>query len=166
HEGNPVPSRHATAEELLALCGVVGEFPGTTLEFIPAPAPFDHDKFDVMAAMSRTANRPINWNVLAVYAKNGEVVEHQLAGSDYAAEQGGRVVALTLPDSQRNRLNFRSGFILDILPGWDRLMALPEDEKLAMLADPAGRAEMDRLAQSQEGPLRSIANWRHYIVLE
>lgn len=166
HLGNPVPSRHATADELIALCQVVSEFPGTTLEFIPAPPPFDDDLFDLMAAMSRAADRPINWNVLPVYSKNREVVERQLLGSDHAADRGGRVVALTLPDSQRNRLNFKSGFILDILPGWETLMARPDDEKLAMLRDPAGRAEMDRLAQTQEGPLRSIANWRQYIVLE
>ncbi|MBV9659627.1 MAG: amidohydrolase family protein [Acidimicrobiales bacterium] len=166
HLGNPVPSRHASAEELIALSAVTGEFPGTTLEFIPAPAPFDTDLFELMASMSRAADRPINWNVLPVYSKNTPVVEQQLAGSDYAANLGGRVVALTLPDSQRNRLNFRSGFILDILPGWERLMALPDDEKLAMLADPAGRAEMDRLAQSMEGPLRAIANWRQYRLVD
>ena len=166
HHGTPVPSRHASAEELVALCSVVGEFPGTTLEFIPAPPPFEDDMFELMASMSRAANRPINWNVLPVYSKNREVVERQLLGSDHAADRGGRVVALTLPDSQRNRLNFKSGFILDILPGWDSIMALPDADKLAMLSDPVGRAEMDRLAQSQDGPLRSIANWRQYIVLE
>jgi N-acyl-D-aspartate/D-glutamate deacylase len=94
------------------------------------------------------------------------VVEHQLAGSVKARSLGGRVVALTLPDSQRNRVNFRAGFILDILPGWEQLMALPDEEKLHMMADPAGRARMDAMAQSQEGPLRSIANWGGYIVLE
>jgi N-acyl-D-aspartate/D-glutamate deacylase len=166
HRGDKVPSRHATAEELIALSAVVGEFPGTTLEFIPDPPPFGEDKFELMAKMSRVANRPINWNLLPVYSRNGDVVEHQLRGSDYAASLGGRVVALTLPDSQRNRINFRSGFVLDILPGWERLMALGDEEKLAMLRDPAGRAEMDSLAQSQEGPLRSIAHWAQYIILE
>lgn len=166
HTGTPVPSRHASRDELVALCSVVSEFPGTTLEFIPGVAPFDDERFDLMAAMSRAANRPINWNVLAVYSENVDVVDHQLRGSDYAAERGGRVVALTLPDSFRIRLNFLSGFILDILPGWDRLMALPVEEKLAMLRDPSGRAEMDRLAQSQTGPQRSIANWATYTLTE
>ena len=166
HNGDPVPSRHATSDELVELCSVVGEFPGTTLEFIPAPPPFEESNFELMAAMSRAANRPINWNVLAVYSRNAEVVERQLAGSDLARALGGRVVALTLPDSQRNRLNFKSGFILDILPGWDKLMALPDTEKLMMLADPIGRLRMDELAQSQEGPLRSIANWGQYLIVE
>lgn len=166
HEGNPVPSRHATPDELVALCEVTGEFPGTTLEFIPAPPPFGDEMFELMAAMSRAANRPVNWNVLPVYSKNPEVVARQLAGSDHAARLGGRVVALTLPDSQRNRINFKAGFILDILPGWERLMALPDQDKLGMLSDPGSLAEMDRMAQTQEGPLRAIANWRQYIIVE
>ena len=33
-DGNPVPSRSATEEELLSLCDVTGSLPGTTLEFI------------------------------------------------------------------------------------------------------------------------------------
>jgi N-acyl-D-aspartate/D-glutamate deacylase len=93
-------------------------------------------------------------------------VDHQLTGGDYAAARGGRVVALTLPDTFRLRLNFQSGFILDILPGWDKLMALPAAEKLARLRDPAGRAEMDSLAQSLEGPTRAIGNWASYVLLE
>jgi len=166
HFGEPVPSRHATEEELLALCSVVGEHPGTTLEFIPGTSPFRDEQFDTMAAMSRVANRPLNWNVLAVYARNAEMVDHQLAGSDRAAERGGRVVALTLPDTLRTWLNFRSGFILDILPGWESLMALPDSEKLARLSDPATRAEWDRLAQSEQGPTRSIAHWAAYLIVE
>jgi N-acyl-D-aspartate/D-glutamate deacylase len=45
-------------------------------------------------------------------------------------------------------------------------MALPEAEKLARLADPATRAEWDRLAQTAEGPTRSIANWSVYRIVE
>ncbi len=166
HFGHPVPSRHAVQGELIALCSVVAEHPGTTLEFIPGVAPFGEEQFDTMAAMSRAANRPLNWNVLQVYSRNADLVDHQLSGSDWAAERGGRVLALTLPDTLRTWLNFRSGFVLDILPGWEGLMALPEAEKLARLADPATRAEWDRLAQTAEGPTRSIANWSVYRIVE
>jgi N-acyl-D-aspartate/D-glutamate deacylase len=166
HVGAPVPSRHATREELLSLCAVVKEFPGTTLEFIPQVGPFTPETFDVMAAMSVAANRPLNWNLLQVQSQNWETVQHQLTGGDIAEARGGRVLALTLPDTFRLRLNMRSGFILDILPGWDRLMALPPAEKLAMLRDPAGRAEMDALGQSAPGAMKSLANWTNYTLLE
>jgi N-acyl-D-aspartate/D-glutamate deacylase len=165
HLGEPVPSRHASRQELVALCSVLEEFPGTTLEFIPAVGTFEEDVFDLMAEMSRAANRPLNWNLLQVYAKTSEYVDHQLTGGDYAAAHGGRVLALTLPDSFRLRVNFRTGFVFDSLPGWSKLMALPPEEKLAMLADPAGRAEMNRLAQSV-GNQRTIAHWGEYVLAE
>ena len=166
HTGNPVPSRCSTEAELIALCSVVSEFPGTQLEFIPAVGQFSDDTFRLMGRMSAAANRPLNWNLLQVYTQNWDLVQHQLAGYDIAAAEGGRVLALTLPDTFRLRLNFTSGFILDILPGWDSLMALPVDEKLRQLRDPAIRAEWNRLAQSIEGVQRSIANWSGYRLLE
>ena len=54
-DGEPVPSRHATAEELLALCRVTGEQPGTSLEFIPTTGDFTERHLDVMARMSAAA---------------------------------------------------------------------------------------------------------------
>ena len=166
HHGRAVPSRWSSRDEVLALCGVVGEFEGTTLEFIPQVGELRDDAIDLMAAMSRAANRPLNWNFIQVYGQNKDFVDHQLTAGDYAADHGGRVVALTLPDSFRMRLNFKSGFVLDILNGWDTLMALPNDEKLAMLRSPEGRARMDELAQSTEDPIRSIANWKAYVLVE
>ena len=166
HTGVPVPSRHGSRKELIALCAVVEEFPGTTLEFIPAVGEFAQETFELMGDMSAAANRPLNWNLLQVYAQNWDLVQHQLKGFDIAAERGGKVIALTLPDTFRIRLNFKSGFILDILNGWDELMALPDDVKLTMMRDPKGREEMNRLAQSTQGPTRSIGNWGAYILLE
>jgi len=166
HTGRPVPSRHATRDELVALCAVVREFPGTTLEFIPAVGMFDTAVFELMGDMSAAADRPLNWNLLQVYAQNWDLVQHQLAGYDIAASRGGQVLALTLPDTFRLRLNLISGFVLDILPGWDALMALPKDEKIRQLADPGRRAEWNRLAQSDQGLTRAIANWASYVLLQ
>jgi N-acyl-D-aspartate/D-glutamate deacylase len=166
HTGTPVPSRHATRDELVALCGVVADHPGTTLEFIPAVGEFSRETFELMGDMSAAADRPLNWNLLQVYAQNWDFVQHQLAGFDVAAARGGTVLALTLPDTFRLRINLASGFIFDILNGWDRLMALPVEEKLRQLCDPDARAEWDRLAQSTEGPTRAIGHWANYVLLE
>ncbi len=166
HEGNPVPSRLASREELLALCTEVSHHEGTTLEFIPAVGEFSREVFELMGDMSAAANRPLNWNILLVNTQNWDLVQHQLAGSDIAAARGGQVLALTLPDTFRLRLNFKSGFILDILDGWNKLMALPDEAKLEMLASPDGRARMNSMAQSTQGPTRAIGNWGGYILLE
>ena len=162
HEGEPVPSRHASPEELLALCSVVKEFPGTTLEFIPGIAPFTEELFDMMSKMSVAAQRPLNWNMLQVYGQNRAQTDHQLRASDWAAERGGRVVALTLPDSFRLRLTFLSGFVLDILPNWAKFVTLPVDERLAILRNPERRAELNEWAQSAPEAQRPIANWASY----
>ncbi|MGE0881750.1 MAG: amidohydrolase family protein [Acidimicrobiia bacterium] len=166
HVGRPVPSRFAAPEEFVAFARATGEFEGSALEFIPQVGEMREDSMALMAEMSRVANRPLNWNVLQVTARNRDFVEHQLSASDYAAARGGRVVALTSPDSVRLRVNFDSGFTLDTLPGWPALMALPKAAKLEMMRDPAGRAEMDRLAQSIGGKQRSVAHWGAYILVE
>jgi N-acyl-D-aspartate/D-glutamate deacylase len=116
----------------------------------------------MMAAMSREAQRALNWNVLQVYGQNVEQQEHQLSASDYAATHGGKVLALTLPDSFRLRLTFLSGFILDILPNWAKFVTLPIADRLATLRNPAKRAELNEWAQSAPPAQKSIANWAAY----
>ena len=166
-DGQPVPSRFATREELLRLARVVGEHPGTTLEFLPAVGAFEESHKDIMAAMSATANRPLNWNVLAVSSYNRELCDGQLDASDYAAQRGGRVVALTLPQTMTLRLNLVSGFIFDALPGWSAVIALPLEERMRRFADPAVRAELDRRANSDEaGFFRFFAAWERLVIDE
>jgi N-acyl-D-aspartate/D-glutamate deacylase len=157
-DGNPVPSRFATPDELVTLAGVAGDHPGTTLEFIPTVGPFAREHVDLMGDMSAAANRPLNWNVLVVAAGNDGYVD-QLAASDRAAERGGRVLALTVPCVMQLHLNFRSGFLFDALPGWGPTMALPVDEKRAALADPRERARLREAAESETGLFSRLLRW-------
>ena len=132
-EGQPVPSRSASREELLALAAAVRAHPGTQLEaIIPGClSGFTDDDIALLTDMSIAADRPLNWNVLGVSAGNPEGHEKQLRASEVAAERGGRVVALTLPHSTKIRLSFLSGFVLDGLPGWRETMHLPVAERHA-----------------------------------
>jgi N-acyl-D-aspartate/D-glutamate deacylase len=164
-DGDMVPSRYANEDELFALCGVVGHHPGTTLEFIPCVGMFEDYAPEVMTRMSRAANRPLNWNVLFVSAGNEAMAEHNLAGSDYAAEHGGRVLALTMPDAPSPRICFDNGFLLDTIPGWQKPMTLPHDEKKAMLASREGRTALLDAAGEGNG-LVGIANWPIYVINE
>ncbi|MEZ5217050.1 MAG: amidohydrolase family protein [Ilumatobacteraceae bacterium] len=157
-EQNMVPSRYGTRDELIALCTVLADFPGTSIEFIPKVGPFGDDVAQLMADMSVAAKAPLNWNVLAVGAKNLDESLEKLGTSDVAAARGGKVVGLTAPMSLDFRLSFVSGFILDAVPGWEEAMLLPVEEKLALFRDPSERARLNELAQAPN-PIRHFTNW-------
>ena len=166
-DGRPVPSRSATDEELLALASVVGEFPGTTVEFLPGVSVFKDADMERMTQLSLAAQRPVNWNLLVPNAAAPDVCRAQLAAGDYAKARGGRVVALAIAQPITIRLNFLSAFVLDALPGWADIVRLPLDERMKALRDPAVRAEMDRRANSDEaGLLKGLARWGTYRIVE
>ncbi len=159
-DGDPVPSRAATKEELIALCETTGTHEGTTLEFIPSVGGFEEEHLQLMADMSKAADRPLNWNVLVPTSARADYAWEALKAGDYAAARGGKVLALTVPDTMKTFLSFRSGFVLDALPGWAKTMALAPTEKLEALSDPAERARLAEGAASPEaGLLRGLANW-------
>jgi len=166
-DGNPVPSRAATPDEMVRLAACVRDFPGTQLELIIPGClnGFTDDEVDLMTGMSVAAQRPLNWNVLGVSATSNH--EHQLDAGTRAAERGGRVVALTLPQGMKIRLSFLTGFVLDGLPGWRETFALPVPERIRALSDPATRARLDEGAHSKEaGVLAGLANWSRLEVIE
>ena len=120
-----------------------------------------------MATMSLLADRPVNWNVLGVSAMNPDGAWSQLAAGTAAAERGATVVALTLPHTMQMRLSFEHGAILDGLPGWREVFALPFDERIAAFSDPETRRRLDAGAQSDEaGILRHLAVWDRLIIEE
>ena len=164
-EGDMVPSRYATEDEIIALCRVVSNYPGTTVEFIPGVGSFEEYAPELMTRMSLAANRPVNWNVLFVSAGNEAMAEHNLAASDYAAERGATVLALTMPDAPSPRICFDNGFLLDTIPGWQKPMTLPHDEKKTMLARAEGRVALREAAGDGKG-LVGIANWPIYVINE
>ena len=150
-DGRPVPSSSASFEELVALAGAVRSHPGTTLEFIPAIGPIPEDRMQLMADMSVAADRPLNWNLLGSLASE-EIYEQQLAASDLAAEQGGHVVALTLPDMMR----MRSSTLLPGLPGWRPVVALDGPGRRAAAADPETRASLRAGAEKVASRARGV----------
>jgi N-acyl-D-aspartate/D-glutamate deacylase len=159
-DGNRVPSRVADRAEVVALSAVCRSFPGTSLEFIPhVTSAFDEEALSMMAEMSRVAQRPLNWNVLPVTAATADDVEAKLGAGTYAAEHGGRVVALTTPMTVSSRLTFSTGFLLDAMPGWDAVLWLPHEQKMRALADPAVRARLAAGAASPDNPLPHITDW-------
>jgi N-acyl-D-aspartate/D-glutamate deacylase len=165
-EGRPVPSRHAGADEIVALAGVCSEFEGTSLEFLPrAAGPFEPDEIELMIRMTVAAQRPLNWNIMSVTARNLPDWLTKLEVGDRARERGGKVVGLVIPNSPAARFTFRSGFVLDALPGWREPMALQPGAKLVMLRDPEQRRRLNELAQ-QPNPMAHLARWGEKVITE
>ena len=165
-EGRPVPSRHAGAEEIVELAAVCREFPGTSLEFLPVSnGPFDDEVSELMIRMTVAAQRPLNWNIMSVTAKNLPGWLDKLALSDRARARGGKIIGLVIPNSPAARFTFRSGFVLDALPGWREPMALPPEVKLVMLRDPEQRRRLAEAA-AQPSPMSHLANWGSKVIVE
>jgi N-acyl-D-aspartate/D-glutamate deacylase len=166
-DGEPVPSRAASRDELLALCSVLVDFPGTQVEFLPTNENFGDEHLDVMASMSLASGRPLNWNVYIPRGNQPDQCARKLSASDYARERGAQVFALTYPDVIRARMTFLgAGF--DPMPGWAPVMALASSEKLAALQDPEVRARLLAGSQSPEaGNYRdTVADWANMTVAE
>lgn len=164
-DGDAVPSRHASETELVELCSVLRDTSAVALEFIPTIERFDEEVYQLLTDMSVAADRPLNWNVIFANARQADVIEEKLQASDFAAEQGGRVIALTAPMPAESRLCFESGFLLDTLHGWSEPMALPNEEKLALLSDPERRNELNEDAQKPSA-FRGVARWERLTVGE
>ncbi|MGI9603006.1 MAG: N-acyl-D-amino-acid deacylase family protein, partial [Acidimicrobiales bacterium] len=162
-DGNPVPSRHASKEEMLTLARQVRDFEGTTVEFLPGVG-WGEEEANYMADLSLAANRPVNWNVMAPTAQNAAGAYKQLAATDIARERGAEVIALTVPQPMTIRINLDSGFVFDALHNWAPFFRLSKAEKLAFLDDPAKRKQFGEDAQHPDSPMRRLANWEYFTV--
>ncbi len=166
-DGNPVASRHASEDELLALCAAVGEHEGTFLEGIVQGCldKFADDEIELLAAMTAAAGRPINWNVLTIDSRAPERVPRQLEASKRAREVGGRIVALTMPVLVPMNMSFLTHCALMLIPGWSEVMTLPVPERIAKLSDPAVRADLYAKANSKDaGVFRRLGNFGRYVL--
>lgn len=167
-DGKPVPSRASNRTEILTLAAAVREHPGTSLEFIidGCLSKFKDEEIDLMVEMSVRADRPLNWNVMGVNARN-RTYEHQLSAGSRARERGGKIVALTMPTLGGLKMSFHDFCALFLIPGWGEVMDLPVPERIEKMKDPAIRKKMDELARSKDaGVLRDLARWDAYEIGE
>ena len=164
-DGAPVASRFASDEEVVALCSVVSEHEGTTLEYVTdgCMQGFTEEELDLMVAMSRAARRPLNWNVLTIDSADPDRYREQLGASVRAAEHGARVVALTMPVLVGMNMSFLNYCALNMLPDWGEVLGLPVAERMARLAEPRTRAHLaERAASPDAGVFSRLTGWGGY----
>jgi N-acyl-D-aspartate/D-glutamate deacylase len=166
-DGQPVASRWATPDELVALCRVVEQHAGTTLEGMTDGCldRFEEDEIELFIAMSAAAKRPLNWNVLTVDSREPGRIPHQLGAGDRAAEAGARIVALTMPVLVPMNMSFLNHCGLFLIPGWSDVLGLPVPERMAELRKPEVRARMlEQSAAPEAGVFKRLADFANYII--
>ena len=166
-DGQPVPSRWASNEEVLALAVRSRDHDGTSIEAIVSGCldMFSDDEIELLSKMSAAGHRPLNWNVLTIDSRVPQRVPRQLEAGTRSAELGGRVVALTMPTIVPMNMSFGTYCALFMIPGWGDVMSLPAPQRIEKLRDPAVRAELDAKANSPDaGVFRRLAAWGAYII--
>jgi N-acyl-D-aspartate/D-glutamate deacylase len=168
-DGKPVPSRHASEEELLTLCEVTGGLEGTTLEFITDGClqGFADEEVDLMTRMSLRAGRPLNWNVFTIDSTEPDRFANQLRAQETAAEKGAQVVALTMPTLVGMTMSFLTYSPIHQLPGWNDVLSLPLEQRMAALRKPEVRKALLAGAHSPEaGVFARVADFPNFRIGE
>lgn len=147
-DGIAVPSRFATREELIAICEVLSEYPGTCIEFTPQGllSGVKKEDFELMGQLSRAAGgRPINWNALIdIYGHPG-YWRKELEMMEEENRQGARIFAINSCFPIDADFCFATaGNLFDDYPHWSKALSAPLPERKAMLADPEYRAKMKK----------------------
>jgi N-acyl-D-aspartate/D-glutamate deacylase len=142
YEGQPVPSRWATRDEILTLSRVVRDRPGTWLELVFGVDTFTEKEYSLATDMSLAAQRGLNWNLLVAVSSRKASYFSQLKAGDYANDRGAKVYALVTATPPKVIFNFATGVLIEGIPDWGDVMGLPHAEKRRALADPAMRKRL------------------------
>jgi N-acyl-D-aspartate/D-glutamate deacylase len=166
-EGNPIPSRWATDDEVYALASVVSEFEGTCLEFQPNNlGPFSEAEIERMTHVAVVGQRPLNWNLFLSVGDQYERHVSHLSASDHARKHGAHVTALASCQPMTTRINLYTGFIFDLFNGWEPTMRLPVEQRQQALADPEVRRGLSEGLATQTGMMAMMSDFSKWKIDE
>ncbi len=140
--GEPVPTRLAGNDERLALARTLGEFNRGVIEILP-PSVAKPDEADRqhLREVALTSGRPVFF--LVFDAETRGYVEG-------AAREGAQLYALLRAIPFNPRFTLKKTTFFSNLDGWDVIMELPLEERLAVLANPEKRAELREAAMKRQ----------------
>lgn len=150
-DGREVPSNHASADEIVALCSVLAEFDHGAIEFISRTFTAGYDEADreLILRMYEASGRPVE---LGPLVPNGDTPRGWQKALEFVEEARGRGVRLH-PQFMTNRSGFHlklsDTFAFDELLAWREVLCLDGEARMDALRDPAVR---DRLREEWDSP--------------
>jgi len=156
-DGREVPSNHASADEIIALCSVLAEFDHGAIEVIPRSfaAGYDAKDRELIHAMYRASGKPIELNILTPTPQHPMGWQNALEFCRESFQQGVRVHPQFTTNKLELHLKLSDTFVFDEMPAWREVLTAPEPTRSQRLADPACRARLQ--AEWDDGEARAVA---------
>ena len=151
-EGKPVPSNIASADELVALAGVLAEFESPVIEIAPhssLPGYTDADR-ELLRRMAAASGATVHVNIVDRFPGFQDGWQRNLAVAEEARADGLRIHPMFRANTQGFLFCLADTFLFDDLPRFRAALADPEQ-----LRDPVVRAEIDH--ELETTPNRTIA---------
>jgi N-acyl-D-aspartate/D-glutamate deacylase len=150
-DGRPVPSNHASPDEIVALCAVLAEFDRGAIEIIPRSFLEGYDAADraLLLAMYRASGKPIELSPLVPSSTHPLGWQRALDWLREVNAQGARMYPMASINKLEAHLRLCDTFLFDEIPIWRDVLCLPEARRMAELRDPITRKKMaEELADS------------------
>jgi N-acyl-D-amino-acid deacylase len=143
-DGREVPSNHASAEEVIALCAVLAEFDHGAIEAIPRSFAegYNAKDRDMLVAMYRVSGKPIELNILTPTPNSPMGWQNALEFCRESFRQGVRVHPQFTTNKLELHLKLADTFVFDEMPLWREVLTTAEPERSKRLADPTWRAKL------------------------
>jgi N-acyl-D-aspartate/D-glutamate deacylase len=156
-DGREVPSNHASAEEVVALCSVLAEFDHGAIEVIPRSFAEGYDAKDreLLLALYRVSGKPIELNVLVPTPAHPMGWQNALGFCREAFQQGARMHPQFTTNKLELHLKLADTFVFDEMPVWREVLTTAEPERSRRLAEPAWRARLQ--AEWDDDKARAVA---------
>jgi N-acyl-D-aspartate/D-glutamate deacylase len=150
-DGREVPSNHASADEVLALCAVLAEFDHGAIEFISNTFTAGYDEADreLILRMYEVSGRPIELGPIVPNADTPDGWQRTLEFVNEARALGARIHPQFMTNRSGMHLRLSDTFTFDEMKTWREVLCLEGEERMIQLRDPAVR---DRLRAEFDGP--------------
>jgi N-acyl-D-aspartate/D-glutamate deacylase len=151
HNGLPVPSNLASADEVVALSAVLADFDHGAIEIIPRSFMDGYDDADrqLIRDIATASGKPINLNVVVWFPSQPESWERSMEFIEAEAAAGLRLYPMFAAHRGGAYFALDTTFLFDDMPAFREALVLPEPRRTAALRDPAVR---DRMRAELIGP--------------
>ena len=135
-DGREVPSNHASADEIVALCGVLAEFDRGAIEIIASSFTTGYSEADreLILRMYEASGRPIELALVFPSAADPMNPQKVIEFVREATANGARLYPQFATNRGGLHLKLADTFVFDDMPAWREVLCLPEPARSEALA--------------------------------